>query len=354
MTDERKAYMGRALQLAAMARGFTSPNPMVGAVIVARGRIIGEGYHRRCGGPHAEVWAVRSVAEADRPLLREATVYVTLEPCSHYGKTPPCADMLVAQGVRSVVVGCADPNPKVSGRGVARLRDAGIEVTVGVLENECLALNRPFMVNQILGRPYVLLKYAVSADGFMDVERTADAPPARFSTPLTLQSMHRLRAQCDAILVGSATAIADNPSLTVRGYAGRQPRPVVIDRRGRVPATANIFGREEALYLTSEIRTDLPPAVRQIEIASDAGPAAIVAALRAEGIASVMVEGGAQLLGAFIDSGVWDDARIEMSPVALGAAGCAAAPLPRGTAEVEPADGGNVIINVKNPESVPY
>lgn len=343
--------MGRALQLAALAEGHTSPNPMVGAVVVARGRIIGEGYHRHCGGPHAEVWAVRSVAEADRPLLPEATVYVTLEPCSHYGKTPPCADMLVDCGVARVVVGSLDPNPRVSGTGVERLRQAGIEVDVGVLEQRCFDLNRRFMTAQIRRRPYILLKWAQSADGYLDRRRDAspDAAPTTFSTPLSLQDMHRVRSLHDAIVVGSSTIVADDPSLTVRNYAaGITPRPVVLDRRGRVPATSRVFASPEAIYVTSRSRTDLPATVTRIEVAPDEPLAAIVDRLYGLGITSLMVEGGARLLASFIEADLWDDARIEVAPLELGDRGTARIDMPRGAVNVARADDRNVIINVKN------
>lgn len=340
--------MRRALQLARLGRGFTSPNPMVGAVIVARDRIIGEGWHRRCGGPHAEVWAVRSVDAADLELLHEATVYVTLEPCSHYGKTPPCASMLVERGVARVVVGCMDPNPKVSGRGIALLRDAGIEVTVGVLQEECRELNRPFMIAQTRHRPYILLKWAQSADGLLDIDRGAGEPAARFSTPLSSQAMHALRAQFDSIAVGSGTVLSDDPGLDVRLIDGRSPRSVAIDRRGRLTVAARIFSRPGTVCLTSVSRDDLPPEVSVIKIAPDADPRAVIEALGRVGISSVMVEGGAELLRSFIDSGLWDDARVEIAPITLGKHGKSRVSLPSGTLTVASADGGNVIINVKN------
>ncbi|MDD7421187.1 MAG: bifunctional diaminohydroxyphosphoribosylaminopyrimidine deaminase/5-amino-6-(5-phosphoribosylamino)uracil reductase RibD, partial [Prevotellaceae bacterium] len=194
-TDE--LYMRRCLQLAACGRQNAKPNPMVGAVIVCRGRIIGEGYHVRCGEGHAEVNAFASVRPEDEALLADSTMYVSLEPCSHYGKTPPCADLIVSKGVKRVVVGCIDPFAKVQGRGIARLRDAGIDVTVGVLEADCLRLNRRFITFNTHQRPYILLKWAQSADAFIDDHGVA----ARFSTPFTTMLMHRLRSECDAILV---------------------------------------------------------------------------------------------------------------------------------------------------------
>ena len=342
-------FMRRALQLAANARGFTSPNPMVGCVIVARGCVIGEGYHRRCGGPHAEVWAVRSVPNSLRDLLPEATVYVTLEPCSHDGKTPPCADMLVAERVGAVVVGSLDPNPSVSGRGINRLRDAGIPVTVGVLESECRELNRHFLVRQELHRPYILLKWAQSADGFLDRRRDVSQAPCAFSTPLSRQLMHSLRACFDAIMVGAATVMADDPALTVRDYSGRHPRPVIVDRCGLVPPSARVFSTPGAIYLSATARTDLPPEVEQIIIPSDASPRCIIEALASLSVSSVMIEGGPTLLRSFINASLWDDARIEMAHFSLETAGIAHMDIPAGIIDIKPApDGQNSIINVKN------
>src|SRR3712207_971938 len=198
--DER--YMRRCLQLAANGRENAKPNPMVGAVLVAEGRIIGEGYHVRCGEGHAEVNCFASVRPADEALLGQSTLYVSLEPCSHYGRTPPCADLIVRKGVRRVVVGCVDPFAKVQGRGIQRLRDAGIDVTVGVLEHECLELNRRFMTVNTHHRPYIILKWAQTQNGIIG---HADGKPLRISTAFTQMLVHKLRAECDAILVGRKT-----------------------------------------------------------------------------------------------------------------------------------------------------
>ncbi|MBP7358219.1 MAG: bifunctional diaminohydroxyphosphoribosylaminopyrimidine deaminase/5-amino-6-(5-phosphoribosylamino)uracil reductase RibD, partial [Prevotella sp.] len=195
---EDEKYMRRCLQLAANGKNNAKPNPMVGAVIVCDGRIIGEGYHVRCGEGHAEVNAFKSVKDEDGRLLTKSTMYVSLEPCSHYGRTPPCADLIVSKKVRRVVIGCIDPFAKVQGRGIQKLRDAGIEVTVGVLENECLELNKRFVTYNTHHRPYVILKWAQSANGFLDDNFKA----ASFSTLFTQMLVHKLRAESDAILVG--------------------------------------------------------------------------------------------------------------------------------------------------------
>lgn len=281
------SMMRRAIQLAYNGRLDTSPNPMVGCVIAVGDRIIGEGYHRRCGEGHAEVNAVASVK--DKSLLSEATAYVTLEPCSHYGKTPPCAKLLIDSGLKRVVIGSGDPNAKVNGRGIAMLRDAGVEVISGVLEDECRAINPHFMTAFSADRPYVMLKWAQSRDGYMDVRRDADASPFVFSTPLNRAIVHRLRATHDAIMVGSRTAELDRPSLTVRDWAGRNPRRLVADAREEIPD--------------------------------------MLRRLRSEGVTSLLIEGGPTLLRSFIDSGLWDEARIEVAPQQLGSMGAAKAPI---------------------------
>lgn len=305
-------YMERALQLARAGLGHVSPNPMVGAVIVAPdGRIIGEGWHRRYGGPHAEVNAVASVSAADEHLLHESTIYVTLEPCSHYGKTPPCAKLLIEKAFRRVVIGADDPNPKVNGRGTAMLRQAGIEVDTGLLADRSEALNRTFMTSQRLRRPFVTLKWAQSADGFMDADRAADPTPFKFSTALSSQVVHMRRATHDAIAVGARTVMADNPSLTTRLVAGHDPRPVIFDRHGLLAASrADLLSREGAIVVPPE--QGLPKALGVL--------------FADYNISSLLVEGGASLLSSFIDAGLWDEAYVEIAPERLGARGRVAAP----------------------------
>lgn len=298
-------YMRRALQLAANGRWHVSPNPMVGAVIVDRtGRIIGEGWHRHYGGPHAEVNAVNSVSESDRSLLGESTIYVTLEPCSHYGKTPPCARLLTDIGIGRVVVGAGDPNPKVSGRGVAMIRAAGIRVDEGLLAEECRALNKTFMTAHSLHRPFVTLKWAQSSDGFMDHKRSEDEAAAKFSTPLSSLIVHERRASHDAIAVGGRTAVADRPRLDTRLIAGPSPRKIVFDRHG-------LADMDCYLHVTGD------------ELLADV----LESLYREHNITSLLVEGGASLLDSFIDSGLWDEAYIEVSAVCLGEKGAVRAPL---------------------------
>lgn len=307
MVDVDEKYMARALELARHAEGNASPNPMVGAVIVsADGRIIGEGYHRRCGEGHAEVNAIASVKTEDRRALANSTMYVTLEPCSHYGKTPPCAKLIVATGIPRVVVGAADPFKEVAGRGIAMLRNAGIEVIEGVMSDESRRLNKRFMTAHEEHRPYVTLKWAQSSDGFMDWNRP-DNKPFIFSDSLNATLVHRLRSLHDAILVGSQTIIDDNPRLDCRLWPGRSPRPVVVDRRHRINP--------------EEIRLDNPLIINDCnDIAS------MLRRIYEQGITSVLVEGGPTLLNGFIEDGLWDEARVETAPLELGESGRAQAP----------------------------
>lgn len=273
-------YMRRALQLAGYGAGRVAPNPMVGAVVVADGRIIGEGFHNTYGGPHAEVNAIASVRDNDRHLLSHSTIYVTLEPCSHYGKTPPCAKLIIATGIPSVVVGAPDPNPLVSGRGIRMLREAGISVKEGVLIKECIDINRRFMTAQTLDRPWIQLKWAQSADGFMaGIGQDGKPCPVKFSNPISSVWMHRERSMAEAIMVGTNTMSIDSPRLNVRLWAGKDP--LIVD----CPHNADLLN--------------------------------LVKVLRSRGITSLMVEGGAKLLQSFIHEGLYDEIRIEQAPISL-------------------------------------
>lgn len=294
-------YMRRALQLARNGLLDAHPNPMVGAVIVAPdGRIIGEGWHRKCGQGHAEVNAVAMVR--DESEFRNATMYVTLEPCSHYGRTPPCAELIINKKIPRVVVGCLDPFEKVAGRGVKMLRDAGIEVTVGVLEKECRELNVRFITAHTLRRPYIILKWAEGIDGFID---------GKISTPLTAVMVHKLRAEADAILVGSGTVLSDNPRLDVRRISGNDPVRVILDRRGRVEASSAVFRDDNVLLVTDE-KCQFLPADRQI--VGCASLSEVLGELYSRNIITLLVEGGAQVHQAFIDEGLWDEMRVEQGP----------------------------------------
>lgn len=309
--------MARCLQLAANGRFGAAPNPMVGAVIVHDGKIIGEGYHRQCGGPHAEVNAVRSVK--DERLLREATMYVSLEPCAHYGKTPPCADMIVEKGIPRVVIGCRDSFDQVDGKGIQKLREAGVEVIVGVLEKECLELNRAFFTYHGKRRPYITLKWAQSADGYIDGQQSVS--PVRFSTDETAVRVHRLRALNDAILVGRRTAEIDNPSLTTRLWPGNNPLRLVIDRKGQLDMALKLFDGTVKTVVFTEVFRDFGDNENieqvQLDFSQDILPQMMLY-LHAHKVQRLLVEGGSVLLQSFIDSGLWDEAFVEEAPFSLG------------------------------------
>lgn len=290
MKEKDELYMRRCLQLAECGRENAKPNPMVGAVIVYGDRIIGEGYHVRCGEGHAEVNAFASVSPEDEPLLSESTIYVSLEPCSHYGKTPPCCDLIISKGVRRVVVGCVDPFAKVQGRGIERIRNAGIEVTVGVLEAECRRLNRRFITYHEHHRPYITLKWAQSLDGFID----SDFRPYTFSTPFTKMLSHSLRAENDAILVGRITDERDCPSLNIREWWGKKDPLRIVIGGGKI----NI-GKETIPVNPSDMLS------RLMDI------------LHERGVQSLIVEGGARTLQRFINARLYDEIRIETAPVCV-------------------------------------
>ncbi len=298
MENEDEKYMRRCIQLARNGLCGAPPNPMVGAVVVHEGRIIGEGYHARCGQAHAEVNAIRSVRRPE--LLPEATLYVSLEPCAHYGKTPPCADLILEKGIRRIVIGCQDPFPKVDGRGIGKLRQAGREVVVGVLEEECRKLIQRFITFHTCRRPFITLKWAQSADGYIDCRRKEGESPARLSSACTQMLVHKQRAEHAAILVGTDTARLDNPRLNVRAWAGPQPVRVVIDCHHRLPAGLHLF-EDNLPTLTYETR-DL---------------SVLLADLYHRGLQSLLVEGGARLLQSFLDAGLWDEIVVEEAPVCL-------------------------------------
>lgn len=286
-------YMDRALHLAAMGAPHASPNPMVGAVIAAPdGRIIGEGFHRRYGGPHAEVNAFRSVSPEDEHLIPESTIYVTLEPCAHYGKTPPCARLLAEKGIKRAVIGITDPNPKVDGGGCRILQEAGIDIIIGVREKECEEINRRFLTAQRERRPWIELKWAESADGMMGAPE--GKPRAIISSPTGMVLMHRERSLADAILVGTGTLLADNPSLSLRLWPGKSPRQVIFD-------SPRLQGKALKVMESDPVILDprLPLEENMGRLFSEYG------------ITSLLVEGGPTLLESFLSRGLYDEIRVE-------------------------------------------
>ena len=305
-----KIYMERALELAGLALGFVSPNPLVGCVIVHNHKIIGEGYHRQYGGPHAEVNAVNSVV--DKALLAHSTVYVTLEPCSHFGKTPPCADLLIKHKVEKVVVAVQDPNPKVSGRGIQKLRDAGINVEVGLLREEAETLNKRFFKAFEKKRPYIILKWAQTLDGFIARE---NYDSKWISDDYSRLLVHQWRAQEDAIMVGKNTAHYDDPTLTVREIKGTNPIRVVLDRKLELSAALKVFSDGGSTLCYNSVKSEQGSGgVEYVKIKEESMLEEILADLGTRNIQSVFVEGGAALLSSFIDNGLWDEARVFTSP----------------------------------------
>ena len=314
MTNDEK-YMMRCIQLAQNGKLGAAPNPMVGAVVVCDGRIIGEGYHAKCGEAHAEVNAINSVK--DESLLLRSTLYVSLEPCAHYGKTPPCAKLIVSKGIPKVVIGCQDPFSKVAGKGIEILKQAGCEVVVGVLEKACQDLNKAFFTVQLKHRPFITLKWAQSADGFMDVERN-DGEPVKLSSPLTQLIAHKRRAEHQAIIVGTQTARLDNPSLNVRDWCGPQPLRIVIDKDLTLPRHLHLFdGSQPTLVVTEKNETIAGAMTLQVDFNQSILPQ-LMEELQRRNIQSLLVEGGSKLLQSFIDEGLWDEAYVEHCPQVLG------------------------------------
>jgi diaminohydroxyphosphoribosylaminopyrimidine deaminase/5-amino-6-(5-phosphoribosylamino)uracil reductase len=326
-------YMSRCLELAKNGRGSVAPNPMVGAVIVQDNLIIGEGYHRCYGESHAEVNAIASVH--NEVLLRDATMYVSLEPCSHYGKTPPCAELIIRKGIPRVVVACLDPFPEIAGRGIRMLRDAGVEVVTGVMEREAIALNCFFMTRHKKRRPYVILKWAQSEDGFLDRKREDPAEaPVLLSTSVTRLMVHKLRSEVQAIMVGTNTAVLDNPSLTVRYWVGNSPLRVTIDNNMRIPPDARLFDGSHPTLVYRKRKKDsvnndkkdcdsahlsLGGNRTYVTIDDSAGfTEKILTDLYERNISSMLVEGGAQLHRTFLEKDIWDELVIETAPVRLG------------------------------------
>ena len=317
MVEVEEKYMARCIELAKGGRGNVSPNPMVGAVVVHKGRIIGEGFHRKCGEAHAEVNAIASVK--DESLLKDSTIYVSLEPCSHYGKTPPCAELIIRKGIPRVVVGCLDPFPEVSGRGVRMLREAGVEVVTGVMEEEARALNKAFMTLQTKGRPYIILKWAQSEDGFIDRLRTNVSEPVTvLSSPETSRLVHKLRSEVAAIMVGTRTALLDNPSLNVRHWSGNSPVRVVLDRRLVIPDSYRLLDGSLRTLIFTDKEVENREDVEYIRIDFE-GPVIrqVLDHLAVRKLDSLLVEGGTQLINSFVEADVWDEARVETAPVRL-------------------------------------
>lgn len=302
MTDE--IYMKRCIDLAKNALGYTYPNPLVGSVIVHNGLIIGEGFHQKAGENHAEINAVNSVK--NKALLKEATIYVSLEPCAHFGKTPPCANKITETGFKKVVIGTLDSHEKVNGKGKKMIENAGIEVISGVLENECQELNKRFFTFHRKKRPFIILKWAESGDGFLD----KDFKPTQIGNILTKQFVHQLRSDEHAILVGTNTALTDNPGLTTREITGRNPVRILIDFDLQVPGNFNIYNNEAPTLVFNAVKDSEESNIKYIKIEKENFLENLMQKLYKNQIQSVIVEGGSFTLQQFIDAEIWDEAII--------------------------------------------
>lgn len=300
-------FMQRCLELALLGMGDVAPNPMVGCVVVHDGRIIGEGYHQKFGEPHAEVNAIRSVQ--NKELLKQSTLYVSLEPCAHFGKTPPCSDLIIENQIPHVVIGTVDPFAKVAGKGMERMRAAGIEVEVGILERECRELNRRFFTYHEKKRPYILLKWAQTLDGFIDTDRTETQHPTWITNALSKRLVHKQRSEETAILIGTNTAQYDNPALTVREWAGNQPVRLVVDRTGRLSSDLTLFdGKTPTWVFVGNERIDYKNVkFISLDFDKDILPQ-MLSELYKRNLLSVVVEGGSMLLKSFLRDGLWDEA----------------------------------------------
>ncbi len=302
MTDQ--FYIQRCIELAKKAEGKTFPNPLVGSVIVHNDTIIGEGYHQKAGEPHAEINAIDSVKNPE--LLKDSTIYVSLEPCSHFGKTPPCANKIVEIGFKKVVIGTLDSHEKVNGKGKKILEDAGIEVISGVLEKECQDLNKRFFTFHNKQRPFIILKWAESTDGFID----KDFQPTKISNDLVNQFTHQIRSEEHAILVGTQTALNDNPSLTTRNIGGRNPVRVLIDFDLKVPQDFKIYNDEAETLVFNSVKENREGNAKFIKIEKDNFLQSLMQKLYENQIQSVLVEGGSFTLQQFFNANLWDEALI--------------------------------------------
>ncbi|MGO4818490.1 bifunctional diaminohydroxyphosphoribosylaminopyrimidine deaminase/5-amino-6-(5-phosphoribosylamino)uracil reductase RibD [Flavobacterium sp. W22_SRS_FP1] len=315
--NTHEKYISRCIQLAKNGLGTSYPNPLVGSVIVYDNKIIGEGWHRKAGEPHAEVNAINSVK--DKSLLKKATIYVSLEPCSHFGKTPPCCDLIIKNKIPNVVIGTVDPNVKVAGNGIKKLIEAGLNVNVGILEDECNELNKRFFTFHQKKRPYIILKWAESQDGFIAPDSTFReslnnnvSKPVWITNPYSRQLVHKWRSEEQAILVGTQTVIDDNPKLDVRDWTGNNPIRVVLDQNNRIPNDSHIFDNQpKTIVISKKMRVVLREnPIFEIVVLEKNIATQLAEAMYRHQIQSVIIEGGLQTLQTFIDANLWDEARV--------------------------------------------
>lgn len=318
----QETYLQRCIDLAQLGAGSVAPNPMVGAVLVHNGHIIGEGYHEKYGEGHAEVNCLKSVSEADRPLIKESVLYVSLEPCAHYGKTPPCSKLIIDHQIPKVVIGCSDPFAAVNGRGIEQLEEAGIEVVCGVLQKAAEDLNKRFFVFHQHKRPYIILKWAETGNG-----KIASLSNERLliSNDFSNRLVHQWRSEEAGILVGTQTALKDNPSLTNRLWTGKNPVRMVIDKDLRLPDNLHLFNRQIPTMVFNNHRQSSEPNLQYCQLDFEEGILPqLLAVCYAANIQSILVEGGSRLLQSFIDEGIWDEARVIRNEGLLVAEGLAA------------------------------
>ena len=310
MNSNHEFFMKRCIELASMGLGNTSPNPMVGSVIVYQGKIIGEGYHRLYGQAHAEVNAIQSVR--DKSLLKLSTLYVNLEPCSHYGQTPPCAELIAQLQISKVVIGTPDPNPLVLGQGIDILKKAGCDVTVGVLVKECEELNKRFFTYQKLKRPYIILKWAETEDCFIDKIRPIEEKPEWISNHTSRILVHKWRSEEQAVMIGTNTALMDNPQLNVREWRGKNPIRIILDNHLKLPAHLNVFdGSLKTIIYTGDSPKFSSKNIEFVKIPTEVDKIDfIINHLYCSKILSIIVEGGAKLAGFLLERNLWDEARI--------------------------------------------
>ena len=309
MVDFQESYMKRCIQLALSGQGSVAPNPMVGCVIVYNDKIIGEGFHRVFGGHHAEVEAINNVT--DKSLLPHSTLYVNLEPCAHFGKTPPCSDLIISYKIPKVVIGCTDPFIEVKGKGIEKLKLAGVEVVTDVLKDEAMELNKRFFIFHQFKRPYIILKWAQSSDGFL---AGASSQTKWISNKWSRTLVHKWRSEEQAIMVGTNTAMKDNPQLDVRQWIGKNPKRIVIDRQLKLPNHLYLFDQKIETLVFTEIKKDSQPNIEYITIDFEQLHQEINDELFARQVQSLIVEGGAQLLNSYISNNVWDEARVFTAP----------------------------------------
>ena len=314
---KNETYIKRCIELAKNGLGTTYPNPLVGSVIVYDGKIIGEGWHKKAGEPHAEVNAVNAVK--DKSLLQKATIYVSLEPCSHFGKTPPCCDLIIQNKIPNVVIGTVDPNEKVAGNGIKKLIEAGIQVTVGILEDECNELNKRFFTFHQKKRPYIILKWAQTQEGFIAPKEKSENKPVWITNTYSRQLVHKWRTEEQAILVGTQTVMDDNPKLDARDWNGQNPIRIIIDQNNRIPKNSHVLDNQvkTIILCKSPSNIDKENCIFEVIDFEQNIVHQIINVLFRHQIQSVIIEGGRQTLQTFIDENIWDEARIFVGQISF-------------------------------------